>query len=146
MSIWNRPAMAAEAYDNQNPAYLNLKADIKKSAIELQMISVAGGVVGVAGLFFGMVIFGMNKGSFVIASVTAPLFYLAYNMYRIGENAAEMSENLNQYLLNPVTSKISEEPPRPDFDKIEKGLKKDTFYFGVFISFVLARVRTRMGV
>lgn len=142
MSVWNPlnwSAMAAEAYDNQNPQFRMGKAELKSAAIKLQMVSGAGVVVGVVALFFGM-----TKGSIVLVFVGTPILYVFYNMYRISENAQEMFENLNQFLQNPIGSKITGKP-RPDLDKIGEYLKKNTFCFGIFINFVITRVQSRTG-
>ena len=137
MSVWNPlnwSAMAAEAIDNQNPKFRIGKAVLKSAAIQLQMVSGVGVVVGVVALFFGM-----TKGSITLVFVGIPILYSSYNMYRISENVQEMSENLNQFLENPIVSKVIGKP-RPDLDKIGESVKKNTFYFGMFIDFVITRV------
>lgn len=142
MSVWNPlnwSAMAAEAMDNQNPKYRMGKAELKNAAIQLQMVSGAGVVVGVVALFFGM-----TKGSVALVFVGVPILYVFYNMYRISENIQEMSENLNQFLQNPLISKVTKNP-RPDLEKIGNHLKKNTFCFAMFIDFVIAYVKSRTG-
>ena len=138
MSVWNPlnwPAMAAEAIDRQNPKYRMEKAELKRTAIQSQMSSAAGVVIGVVTLFFGM-----TKGSSTLIFVGAPTIYVSYNMYRISENIHKMAEqSLGQFLQYQQPTK-TEIRPRPDLDKIGKSLKENTFYFGIFIDFVITRV------
>ena len=136
----NWSAIAAEAIDNQNPKYRMGKAELKSAAIKLQMVSGAGVVVGVVALFFGM-----TKGSMILVWVGTPILYVFYNMYRISENVQAMSENLNQFLQNPIASKVTGGAPRPDLDKIGEYLKKNTFCFEMFINFAITHVKTRTG-
>ncbi len=128
-------AKASDAIDTlESKSYRNEKLQMQKEAVYLQLTAVTGTVIGAVTLFFGI-----TKTHFSLVMIGGSLTYVCYNMYRVGENYAEVAKNPNDYDVykgwNVVTNK-----KKPDNAKLQKTIEKNTFYFGVFVKFIVNHV------
>jgi hypothetical protein len=126
--------MAHQIDSSCEPRYRLLQKRLRDEAGGMQLCSIAGLTASAVALFFGM---SMNKISVVIISVA--LGFVSYNMYRVSENYYKVAENPNNFDAMFGWSDLFGKR-KQDNPKLKACLEENTFYFGVFVNFVVKHV------
>jgi hypothetical protein len=136
MASWNPIGSLLHIVDRGDPHYIKMQDAMKNGAIMIQWVSGIGLVVSAVRFFFGI---AQNNISSVFLS--GALAYVCYNMYRVGENYFEIAKAPNSYrTINDVSGLLDGEVTKINEKKVKTQLKKNTFYFGAFVDFLVQNV------
>ena len=129
-------ADTSDAFDSHSKVYQQEKLRMQDEAAGLQFVASIGMVVGAVALFFGI-----TKNNLPLVMLTGPLTFACYNMYRVGENYAEVAKNPNQFkTLLGWGNVAGKKYNKQDNQELKKCLEQNTFYFGVFVDFIVKHV------
>ncbi len=128
MSFITLPCLNHPIDKNCPTQYAQRQKILRDEGCKLQLLVIVGLVITVVCVFFGM--FKIDIPDVIMATV---LVYFSYNAYRYGQNWCKIADTPKEFdsLFGSGCQRKS---------KLKKRLTENTFYFGIFVDFVVERV------